>query len=174
MGGLDSIGDPALSAAFPDNWGSRVAEQFEELGWTAGLLRTLGERIARFGDPEARSFGLSLVKHADTLGRLKEGALAYTQRIVEGNGAAGGSEELARAQVVDALQRCGSAMVAAATGYVASARKLSGLGGEVAAAMGEAMIISKLVEERGKQMGRLSEKLRAEGSGSPSSSFGPS
>ncbi len=162
MGGPGSAGTSGSYDPVGRPWGVQVAEQLEELGWTAGLLRTLGERIVRAELPEARTFGQNLIKHADTLTRLKESALAFTSRVMEADTSLG-ETMVARVQVIDALEKCGAAMVAAATGYTAAARQIRGLGGELKTAMGEAMIIARLVEERGKQMSRLAQKLRTEG-----------
>ena len=154
-------GAPERAPSRPDTaaWEAQVSEQLEELGWTAGLLHTLGDRFLRAEGNEARSFGMSLVKHAETLVRLKEGALAYTQRI--------GGEKGSRAAVLgewivvlDGLQRCGDAMIGASQGYANIARHLPAMDGELRTAVGEALIISRLVEERGGQMRRLAERLR--------------
>ncbi len=162
MEGPDPVGSMGSPDPVGDRWGVQVSEQLEELGWTAGLLRTLGERIARAETAEARAFGQNLIKHADTLSRLKDGALAFTARVMEADASLGEGPS-ARGQVLDALRKCGTAMVAAASGYTVTARQIHGLGGELKTAMGEAMIIARLVEERGKQMSRLAQKLRTEG-----------
>lgn len=155
-------GAPEKAPSRPDTaaWEAQVAEQLEELGWTAGLLHTLGDRFLRADRDEVRSFGSNLMKHADSLVRLKEGALAYTQRI----GGEKGSRPANLSKwniVLDGLQRCGDAMIGASQGYSNVARRLPELDGELRTAVGEALIISKLVEERGGQMRRLAERLRS-------------
>ena len=139
-------------------WSHLVSEEIEEMGWTAGLLRTMGERLGRSHNPEAGELGATLVRHAGSLLRLKEGALKRVLEVVE----VASVRQVGEAEwqfVGNALRTCGEALVTAGKRYAESARTLPGMEGDLRAATGEVLIISRLVEERGSQMQRLGERL---------------
>ncbi|MDE1819773.1 MAG: hypothetical protein KGJ23_02135 [Euryarchaeota archaeon] len=155
------ISRPSLSIPAAEvDWSAQVAEQVEELGWTAGLLRTLGQRLSRAESGEARAFSDGLLRHADTLLRLKAGVLTDAVRLASSpppSARTNGGQRF----VQEALRKCGDAMTTAAVNYAEAARRLPPLGSGFGTVVGEALIIARLVEERGGQMRRLAEKIRA-------------
>ncbi len=155
-------GEPSPSRASPParGWSHLIEEQLEEMGWTAGLLQTMGDRLVRAASPEARELGSELKRHAAGLRRLREGALQRALEVVR-DASERWVNDAEWTFVGKALRTCGEAMETAARGYVDGARSLPNLDGELRTVPGEMLIISCLVEERGGQMRTLGDRLLA-------------
>lgn len=144
----------------PRGWSHLVAEQLEEMGWAAGLLRALGESLGGTAVAEARVVGTTLARHSDKLVTIQKGPLLRVQRLIE----EAPSRRLRREEwqfVGEALRAAGQVMRNIAAQASEAARRMPTLEGELRLVPGEILHLAHVVGERGSQMRRLGDRLLA-------------